>query len=136
MLEPTCDSSPESAPNLPVVSDFFHASPDLLCVLGWEGRVQRANPAWRRTMGQIEPHPTGPLWVDCTHPDDRPLVIHQLDQLRADSIARRFESRFRCPDGAYLWLECQAAALPAQRLLYVSARDITDRKFVEGELRR
>jgi PAS domain-containing protein len=31
--------------------EFFDVSIDMLCCLGFDGRFQRLNPAWERTLG-------------------------------------------------------------------------------------
>jgi PAS domain-containing protein len=45
-----------------------------------------------------------------------------------------FENRYRCKDGTYRWLEW--SSVPAGNLIYAAARDITDSKQAEEDLRK
>ena len=47
-----------------------------------------------------------------------------------------FENRWRCQDGSYRCLLWNAAAIHSQRLLYASARDITEQKRLEEQYRQ
>jgi PAS domain S-box-containing protein len=72
------------------------------------------------------------------HPDD----LANIEQARADNLRgqrTRTEYRFRCRDGAYVWLEIQATPLrghdgQVEKILCCS-RNITDRKQAEEALR-
>ena len=45
-----------------------------------------------------------------------------------------FENRYRRKDGPYRWLQWNARSLPDRRLIYATARDVTDRKRLEREI--
>src|SRR6185437_14018653 len=47
----------------------------------------------------------------------------------------RFENRNIRSDGSLLWLEWSSRAVPEERIIYAAARDITDRKHADAELR-
>jgi signal transduction histidine kinase len=48
----------------------------------------------------------------------------------------QFENRYLCPDGAERWLEWSTQPVAAEGLVYGAARDVTDRRRAEDELRR
>jgi signal transduction histidine kinase len=59
-----------------------------------------------------------------------------LPDLRRGNEVIESENRFVRADGSTVWLEVSCRAVPSERILYGSARDITDRKRSEEELRR
>ena len=46
-----------------------------------------------------------------------------------------FENRYRGKDGTYIWLEWNATGFADQGEIYAAARDVTERKRVEGQMR-
>jgi PAS domain-containing protein len=73
---------------------FWELSSDLLCSIGFDGHLQRLNPAWERTLGwtpeELRAHPVAEL----VHPEDRQLTELELGKLiggRDDASA--FENR-------------------------------------------
>jgi signal transduction histidine kinase len=69
------------------------------------------------------------------HPTDRTATIEQLDKLRKGSFVQSFENRCLCRDGTCRWLEWTAAPFMEERLIYIFARDITQRRFAEERIR-
>ncbi len=115
---------------------FFCLSADLLCVAGFDGSLKRLNPAWERALGfPISCLRATPL-LDLVHPDDRGRTRSHLEQLAASGEPAIFESRFCRHDGNHVWLQWNAMPLLDEKLIYVSARDVTERKHAEEALRR
>jgi signal transduction histidine kinase len=59
-----------------------------------------------------------------------------LPDVRGGSEVVESEHRFVRADGSTVWLEVSCRAVPAESIVYGSARDITDRKRSEEDLRR
>ena len=57
-----------------------------------------------------------------------------MNRLREGASASYFEGRYRCKDGSFRWLGWTAAPFPAERLIYIFARDITQRKTNEQKI--
>jgi PAS domain S-box-containing protein len=51
--------------------EFFEVSIDMLCCVGFDGRFQRLNPAWERTLGFTRDELMSRRFIDFVHPDDR-----------------------------------------------------------------
>ena len=75
-------------------------------------------------------------WLDFVHPDDREATRGAGSTLLHDMEVMAFENRYRCADGSYKWLQWAAAPVKSLGLIYAVARDITDGKRAEEELRR
>lgn len=112
---------------------FFSIAIDMLCILGFEGRFMRLNPAWERTLGfTIEELQSRPF-IEFVHPDDRERTLEQNRRVRHGGRARGFENRYLCKDGSYRWLYWNAAPDAERRLIYSVARDVTERRKAEEE---
>ncbi len=114
---------------------FFTVSLDLLCVAGTDGRFRRLNPAFERTLGYTQEELLARPFIDFVHPDDRAATLEVVSQLARGEETVGFENRYRCKDGALRWMLWSAAATP-DGAVYAAARDITERKRGEAELRQ
>ena len=115
---------------------FVELSVDMLCIIRVDGTFQWAARAWSRTLG----HPPEALrrsslltWV---HEEDQAATREWLARGAAGGPLPRFEHRCRDRDGAWHWLQWNAALQPDDGLLYGVARDITEQKRLEEERRQ
>ncbi len=113
---------------------YFNSSLDLLCVADAEGHFLRLNPQWESVLGYTVAELTGRSFLDLVHPDDLKSTLAALSELRQQKAVLNFENRYRCADGSYRWIEWRSR--PQGNLIYAAARDITDRKRAEQELRK
>ncbi len=113
---------------------FFTVSLDLLCVAGIDGRFRRLNPAFERTLGYSEEELLQRPFVEFVHPNDRDATLAEVQKLAHCEQTIGFENRYRCKDGTMRWMLWSAAATP-DGTIYAAARDITERKRDEEELR-
>jgi two-component system, sensor histidine kinase and response regulator len=115
---------------------FFRLSLDLLCVATFDGYFVRVNPAWKTLLGHSEETMRQSPFMDFVHPDDRDATIRAMSALVTGEHVIDFENRYRASDGSYKWLQWFSVPFPKQGLVYAAARDITDRKAADQELRR
>jgi len=115
---------------------FFTLSLDLLCIAGFDGYFKRLNPAWERTLGYSVNELLAEPYMHFLHPDDRDATSVEAQKNAAGGQTFAFENRYRCKDGSYRWLLWSAMPLREQQLIYATARDITERKRAEEELRK
>ena len=102
---------------------IWNVSRDLLLVADLEGRWLAVNPAWTRMTGWTEDELLGDRAADLVHPEDREKTREELRHLAAGESTVRFENRIRTRDGGYRILSW--TAVPADRLLYCVAHDVT-----------
>jgi PAS domain S-box-containing protein len=113
---------------------LFDLSLDLVCVVDFDGRLRRLNPAWEAVLGQTGGGALDTPLLDHVHPDDRQATELQVRHLLDGGSMGSFENRMRCRDGAYRWVHWNAAPLPGQRLFFATGRDVTERKRLTDEL--
>jgi diguanylate cyclase (GGDEF)-like protein/PAS domain S-box-containing protein len=113
-------------------------SNDIMAIVDPNGRLVYASPVTERILGlDIEPL-IGSDVFDLIHPDDREVARSGFQLTRAGHEVDRIEVRLRHADGSWRVVEAVATNLlddPAVEGIVISARDLTDRRLAEAELR-
>ncbi len=114
---------------------FFSLALDLLSITNTDGYFLRLNSQWEKTLGYPLSEIEGTRLIEYVHPDDVDRTLKAFSKVKQGENIFNFVSRYRCWDGSYRWIEWRAAA-PNDNLIYSAARDITDRKQSEDNLRQ
>jgi PAS domain S-box-containing protein len=115
---------------------FFDLSLDLMCVAGFDGFFKLVNSAWETTLGWSGDELTARPYIDFVHPEDRPATRSEADRLAQGAVILSFDNRYRCKDGSYRWLSWRANPDPDRKVFYGVARDVTENKGLEAQLRQ
>jgi PAS domain S-box-containing protein len=113
---------------------FFLVNLDLLCIADLDGNFIKTNKAWSRILGYETDELNKRKFLEFVHPDDIQATLDVMNSLGKGEEIFNFTNRYRCKDGSYRYIEWHSH--PKERLIYAAARDITDRKRMEDELRR
>jgi PAS domain S-box-containing protein len=113
---------------------FFTLSLDMVCIIDFEGRFKRLNPAWVTTLGYSLEELQDQPFLNFLHPDDREQTTAETGKLSSGIETIAFENRYRCKDGAYKWLSWKVRPLLEENILYAVARDITESKHAITKL--
>lgn len=114
---------------------LFNLSLDLLCVVGLDGRIVRANPAFERVLGVAPERMQERLLIELVHPDDVAAMQAEITTLLRGEPSTEFENRCRCADGGYRWLVWSANPALKEARFYCVAHDITNRKRNEDAVK-
>jgi PAS domain S-box-containing protein len=114
---------------------FFELSVDMLCVADFDGHLTRVNPAFERVLGHTSAELLGEPFMSFVHPDDREATAAEYAATLEGGEVMGFENRYRCRDGSYRWLQWASITDSDVRLVYAVARDVTEAKQSERELR-
>src|SRR5215831_15253731 len=79
---------------------LFDLSPDLVCVVDFDGRLRRLNPAWEAVLGHTGDCALYTSLMDFVHPDDWQATGLQVRHLLGGGSKVSFENRMRCRDGS------------------------------------
>jgi PAS domain S-box-containing protein len=114
---------------------FIDLSVDMFCTAGVDGFFKRLNPVWEKALGFTREELMAKPYLEFVHPEDRQSTQSEADHLENGVVTFAFENRYLCKDGSYKWLLWNAVSEPKKRVIYAVARDITERKRYEEELR-
>ncbi len=116
---------------------FFMLSMDLVCVAGFDGYFKQVNPAWERVLGWEPEELLARPWLEFVHDDDREATVAAgKRQVEQGLPVLRFENRYRARDGTWRWLQWVSVPDRAEATIYATARDVTEVKRAEEEIRR
>jgi PAS domain S-box-containing protein len=117
------------------VESIVESSLDLIGIAGFDGYWKRVNPAFERTLGYTAQELLARPLLDFVHPDDVQRTQQALEAVRQGSQVGHFVNRNVSKEREVHWLEWNARPAPEAGRLYASARDITDRRRAEEEVR-
>lgn len=119
-----------------LLEKFFSLSPDLWCVAGLDGYFRKINPAFTQNLGYSVEVLSGHPFLDFVHPEDKEKTIEAVSDLARGCILAQFQNRYQHRDGHYVWLEWSSVPDIRGERIYAVARNVTERRQMEDELRR
>jgi PAS domain S-box-containing protein len=114
---------------------LFAISPDLIVVAGFDGYFKRVNPAFEALLGYTEQEALARPYIDFVHPDDRERTLAEAGRLEEGQTTTSFDNRYVCKNGSHRWIEWTATPVVQEQLIYAVARDVTERRQAETNLR-
>ncbi len=114
---------------------LFDLSRDLFCIASFDGYFKRVNPAFERTLGYSSPELLTRPFLEFVHPDDLQASRDVLAALQRGEDVIGFVNRVICADGSVRWLEWNTRSTPDEGVVYGVARDVTDRRRADADLR-
>jgi len=114
---------------------FFTLSLDMLCIAGTDGYFKRINPAFSKTLGYTTGELLARPFIEFVHPEDRECTLIETGQIQAGEPMDHFENRYLCKDGSLRWFWWKGHNLEDEGLIYANARDVTDQKKAQEEIR-
>jgi PAS domain S-box-containing protein len=113
---------------------FFSLAVDMLAIAGFDGYFKQLNPTWHKVLGFPEEELKARPLLEFVHKEDYAATKREISRLSLGSTTEYFENRYHCSDGTFRWIGWTAAPFPAERLVYIFARDITAQKQAEVEI--
>jgi len=113
---------------------IFNLSQDMVGVFTAEGKLLKVNPSWEKVLGYTQKELLDQGWSKLIHPDDVEKTYKEVErQIKGGSLVN-FINRYKCKDGTYKTLEWYVT-FAEEGIAHATARDITERKRVEEELK-
>ena len=107
---------------------FFNLSRDLMCIIRFDTVLQDGESRVGTNARFFPGGNAGQTLHRICPPRRRPATLVEAGKLAGGGEVIYFENRYLCKDGSYRWLAWSARAAVPQKLMYATARDITERK--------
>lgn len=118
------------------LDQFFSVTLELLCIASESGYFTKVNPAFTEVLGYSEAELLEKPFLDFIHPEDLKPTLEVLEQLKSGKSIVCFENRYRARNGTYRLLSWTSRPDPQGKLFYSAARDVTEFRKRELELRQ
>jgi PAS domain S-box-containing protein len=115
---------------------IFTLSRDLIAVADFDGRFTRVNPAAEEILGYSEEELLARPYIDLVHPADRDSTSAEADAIARGNPTVSFENRYVRKDCSVRVLDWTATPDVENGLMYAVARDVTERRNAEAEVKR
>ncbi|MDH5753473.1 MAG: PAS domain S-box protein, partial [Deltaproteobacteria bacterium] len=117
------------------IDSFFESALDMHCIVDRQGRFKRINKAFLNLLGVTEGEAIGRPFRSFIHPDDLERSGEAFQALLRGEPIANFENRFLDSDGKEHWLNWQATMDQKVDRVLAMARDVTQQKKLEHEIR-
>jgi PAS domain S-box-containing protein len=129
-------SEPPSVPQSESeLEEFFDLALDLMVIAGVDGYWKRVNRSCERTLGYPRRELLSRSFLDFVHPDDVETARDVFADVGRGNDVIGFDQRVICGDGSVRWLQWNTQTMPERDCIYAVARDVTDRRRADAELR-
>lgn len=113
---------------------FFSLSPDMFCIVDLNSHFFEINNTFVETLGYSREELIGTSYLRLIHPDDQQAAVDAVRSLTEGNVVSELQIHVLSRDGKDVWLNINAI-LSADGLIYVVARDTTERRQFEQKLR-
>ena len=117
------------------IEGFLDVNLDILCVGDLDGYFVKVNKKFEEVLGYRTEEIVGTHFNAYLHPDDMKLTEDAITDLDRREPLSGFVNRYRCRDGSYKYIEWNSVP-GVGRYIYSSARDITQQRLHEEQLRQ
>jgi PAS domain S-box-containing protein len=114
---------------------FFSLSLDMLIVADPNGALKRVNPAFGEALGRDPAELIGMAFTELIHPEDRARTMEVFSVVLGGKPVSDFENRYLRVDGEHRVFSWRANVDPITGDVYAVARDMTDHRLTESQLR-
>ena len=114
---------------------FFNNTNDFSCIANTEGYFETVNLSFNTAFGYSQNELEKGPFIDFVHPDDIADTLKAYDKLKSGATIIHFINRYRKKDGNYLFLDWSTTPNPVTGKLYCIARDITESKKTDEDLK-
>lgn len=114
---------------------FMEVNLDMLCVADTDGNFHKVNKKFEMVLGYKADELVGKNFMFFVHEEDITATLDAIKDITENKSLAGFTNRYHCKDGTYKYIEWYSQ-LGFGNYIYSSARDVTEKRIVENELRK
>ncbi len=111
------------------LKNFFDVNLDLLCIASLDGKFERINREWERTLEYENNEIIGKYFYDFIHEEDQERTRQAVDNLIHNKKMYNFINRYKTKRGNYRTIEWRAKI--CEDKIFAASRDITNSIEIE-----
>lgn len=115
-------------------SRFFTISPDLMCIVGFDGYFKQVNPAFEKMFSHTTEELLSTPFLNFVHPEDKAATQAVWEQLISNSETLQVEHRYRCENNSYKWIAWNFFVQVEEQLVYGIGREASPKKPAKSTL--
>ncbi len=115
--------------------NLIKLSKDMICLAGADGYFKTVNPAFTRILGWSENELLGKSYFDFIHPEDQMATKREVYAIAQGQKSEHFINRFKTKSGEYRIFDWVSTLDETTKNFFCIARDITEQKTIEEELK-
>jgi PAS domain S-box-containing protein len=112
---------------------FFNLSPDLLCIIGFDGYFKKINQAVSNLLGYSENEMLTQDIASIFNSDEDENFLGEWDKYQDGQSLVNYENKVITKSGKVKWLSWTAVPIPEEAVIFAVAKDITEKKQMELE---
>lgn len=114
---------------------FFTLSLEMMATVGLDGHFHHLNRLWLSVLNFSEEELRRQTLWDCTHPEERDMLLEHLENLRHEGRSENLELRLLTGSGDHRWIQLSIKYSQESASYYLVGQDIEDRRQMELALR-
>lgn len=115
---------------------LFNLTPDLACIVSYDGYFKKVNPAWETTLGYTREEVLGTPMLGFIHPDDLERSRAEIAKQSPEYRTKHFVNRYRCKNGSYRIFDWRTTFNRDDSTRFGLAKDITEQRRWEESLQK
>jgi len=116
------------------LNQFFKASVDLQCIANEKGHFIEISPSWEVLLGYSKEEICSKPFLEFVHPSDYQKTIEEMNRMLDGEKSLSFENRYITKSDEVVDLSWNATIDPYTKLIYCTARNITQEKAEKKKL--
>ncbi|MFA9213693.1 MAG: PAS domain S-box protein [Candidatus Methylacidiphilales bacterium] len=115
------------------LNKFFNLSPDLMCIVGFDGYFKKTNHAVSKLLGYSSSELLSKPLIEFVFEEDKTITLTTRQKIHSQYKEITFENRYVTKNGEIKWLSWTSIPIHNENLVFAVAKDITERKKMEEE---